>query len=235
MLTTRTNFLVLILAFFVLTGCYSTQSEKLSVSKKETVHTTPNQISHPITHDKTINKAIDQTGKIDQISKTESLQAKSLNIQSNEIQTGMIPVELSIPAIYLRAPIEAVGVTPQGNMAVPKRFDTVGILSPWTKPGQNGNVVIAGHYDHYTGPAVFYRLKKLQQGDNIYVSDRKGKRLQYVVQKVESYKTADAPLEKIFGDTDQAQLNLITCSGSFNKKTQEHAKRLVVYSVLKKN
>jgi LPXTG-site transpeptidase (sortase) family protein len=143
---------------------------------------------------------------------------------------AFIPTKLDIPAANIHALVEPVSVLKNGNMGVPRAFDKVGILSPWTKPGENGNAVIAGHFDHYTGPAVFYNLRKLKQGDKIFVSDGKGKKLTFVVKKVESYKTPEAPLEQIFGKSSTPHLNLITCGGKFNKKTQEHARRVVVFS-----
>lgn len=145
---------------------------------------------------------------------------------------GILPQRISIPSIKLDALVEPVGVLENGQMDVPKNFDRVGILSPWTKPGMMGNAVIAGHFDHYTGPAVFYHIRKLKPGDQIIVSGKQDKKLTFRVKKVESYPASAAPIELIFGDSQQAQLNLITCSGTFNRKTQEHAKRLVVFSEL---
>lgn len=148
------------------------------------------------------------------------------------LASGIMPKWLNIPAIHLETVVEPVGVLPNGQMDVPKAFDRVGILAPWTKPGMRGSAVIAGHFDHYTGPAVFYHLRKLQPGDHVLVRDESGKTLTFEVTKVESFPADQAPIEQIFGDSDQSQLNLITCAGRFNKKKQEHAKRLVVFSEL---
>ncbi len=145
---------------------------------------------------------------------------------------GITPKKLQIPAIHLSTLIEPVGVLQNGQMDVPKAFDRVGILAPWTKPGMKGSAVIAGHFDHYTGPAVFYNLRKLQPGDHIQVSDEAGKVLTFQVNRVESFPASEAPIDQIFEQKEGAHLNLITCSGKFNKKKQEHARRLVVFSEL---
>lgn len=126
---------------------------------------------------------------------------------------GILPKRITIPVIKLDALVEPVGVLENGQMDVPKNFDRVGILSPWTKPGMMGNAVIAGHFDHYTGPAVFYHIRKLKPGDQIFVSDEHHKKLTFRVKKVESYLASQAPIDTIFGDTQQAQLNLITSQG----------------------
>lgn len=151
---------------------------------------------------------------------------------ASPLPEGVMPHRLVIPAIKLDSLVEPVGVLPNGQMDVPKAFDRVGILSPWTKPGMAGNAVIAGHFDHYTGPAVFYKLRKLKPGDPIMVNDAQGKTLTFRVKKIESYPSGQAPIDSIFGPSPHAQLNLITCSGKFNRKTQEHANRLVVFSEL---
>ncbi|CCF15802.1 sortase family protein [Brevibacillus laterosporus GI-9] len=152
--------------------------------------------------------------------------------QRKPVTASFIPNRLQIPSIGLDTTIETVGITVEGNMDVPKAFDKVGILSPWTKPGEKGNAVIAGHFDHYTGPAIFYHLKKLKHGDHVIVSDSNDHRLIYAVKEVTTFKTKEAPLERIFGESNTSNLNLVTCSGKFNKKTQEHAKRLVVFTEL---
>jgi LPXTG-site transpeptidase (sortase) family protein len=152
--------------------------------------------------------------------------------ETEELSVGFVPTLLEIPTIRVKAAVEPVGVLPNGQMGVPKAFDKVGLLMPWTKPGELGNAVIAGHFDHYTGPAVFYHLRKLRPGDKIVVSDRKGSALTFRVSKVESYPTKEAPIEAIFGESDKAHLNLITCAGKFNRKTGEHARRLVVFTEL---
>ncbi|MED4750995.1 class F sortase [Brevibacillus choshinensis] len=187
----------------------------------------------PVSEKTVVSKASDLPIVIDstkQIKYGPFLPAKK--IPATPLVQGIIPKTLQIPAIQLSTLVEPVGVLQNGQMDVPKAFDRVGILAPWTRPGMKGNAVIAGHFDHYTGPAVFYNLRKLQPGDHIKVSDAAGKILTFQVNRVESFLADQAPIEKIFGDTDGSHLNLITCSGKFNKKKQEHARRLVVFSEL---
>ncbi|MFF2911856.1 class F sortase [Paenibacillus sp. NPDC057934] len=140
-----------------------------------------------------------------------------------------MPTQLSIPAIEVTAEIEPVAVLPSGQMGVPESTDLVGISYPGVRPGSKGNVVLDGHVDSYTGPAVFFKLKKLKPGDSIIVSDNVHK-LTYTVESVEIYPTEQAPLERIFGDTTEHRLTLITCTGKYSRKKKEHEKRLVVFT-----
>ncbi|PZE21722.1 class F sortase [Paenibacillus xerothermodurans] len=145
---------------------------------------------------------------------------------------SILPDRLRIPAIKLNAPVEPVGVLANGSMGVPADDRKAGILSPWTRPGQKGNAVISGHLDNRTGPAVFFYLKRLSPGDRVFVSDVRGREFTFVVKSVEAFKTAESPLERIFGPADTPNLNMITCTGRYNRKTGDHEQRLVVFTEL---
>lgn len=158
-------------------------------------------------------------------------------IQKNDIKPSLpkpiMPTQLSIPAIKVNAKIEQVTLLSNGQMDVPKDTNIAGILYPGILPGAKGNVIIDGHVDSYIGPAIFFKLKKLKQGDEIIVSNSDGRKLTYIVETVESFTTAEAPLERIFGKSTEARMNLITCTGRYSRKKQEHEKRLVVFTKLK--
>ncbi len=152
---------------------------------------------------------------------------------TNQDEIGISqPVSLEIPKLALTAPIEAKGLLDTGQMAVPDNRDTVGWFSPGAVPGQQGNAVMVGHVDDKTGPAVFFYLNRLTTGDFIHVEDKDGKRLTFIVTKKEAYDRQHAPLSIIFGPTNAKRLNLITCTGSFNREQGTHEKRLVVYTTL---
>lgn len=60
-----------------------------------------------------------------------------------------------------------------------------------------------------------------------------GEKLTYIVESVEIYTTAEAPMERIFGKSTEARMNLITCTGRYSRKKKEHEKRLIVFTKLK--
>lgn len=143
-----------------------------------------------------------------------------------------MPTELIIPAIKVKASVEPVGVLEDGQMDVPKHTDIVGVLHPGVLAGEPGNMVMDGHVDSYTGPAIFFNLKKLKPGDSIIVRDHAKQKLTYIVEAVESYPTSEAPVERVFGDTTEHRLNLVTCSGKYSRKKKEHEQRLIVFAKL---
>lgn len=155
-------------------------------------------------------------------------QAEYERSKSSEIN----PTSISIPTLNIDAPIVEVGQLDNGQMGVPDNGDDVGWYEPGTKPGGIGNAVLAGHVDDRTGPAVFFDLDELEEGDSILVAGEDGEELEYVVERLESYPFDDSPVDEIFGSSDTKQLNLITCAGIFDRDVGTHDERLVVYTSL---
>jgi LPXTG-site transpeptidase (sortase) family protein len=144
----------------------------------------------------------------------------------------VIPVRLRIPALGIDTNIEALGLQSSGAMDVPSNIWNAGWLASGPKPGEAGNAVIAGHKDSVKGEAVFWSLENLSPGDKIYVSDSNGNELTFLVTELASYSLDNTPLNRVFGVSDQPQLNLITCFGDFVKEQHTYNKRLVVYTRL---
>ncbi|MEC0180324.1 class F sortase [Paenibacillus peoriae] len=163
---------------------------------------------------------------IQQTKTTKPLQVK------NKPFPGIIPHKIDIPAVRIHSIIEPVAYLENGQMGVPGNTDRVGYLSTGILPGAAGNAIMDGHVDTYTGPAVFYPLKKLKRGDYVYVTGDGGCKLQFVVESVKFYLTSEAPIQTIFGPTEEHRLNLITCAGRYSRSKKEHEGRLVVFTKL---
>ncbi|MGD6817222.1 sortase domain-containing protein [Metabacillus sp. 84] len=161
-------------------------------------------------------------------------QIESMNGLTSDFK-GIEPAKVEIPSIEVSADMEHVGTLPSGQMDVPKDDRNAAWYNPGTKPGDKGNAVLAGHVDNKTGPAVFFDLKKLEKGDEIIVKDDKGKEIVFVVKNKASYGRTDAPLNEIFGSSDKRNLNLITCTGTFDRENGTHEERLVVYTELRED
>ncbi len=144
--------------------------------------------------------------------------------------TGSFPVRLRIPALHVNAPVEDVGLDAQRNMAAPSAWNDVGWYDLGPRPGAAGNAVIAGHYDSYTGAAVFVSLKKLKPGDDVYVEDAAGMQHRFRVTRSELYQTDAAPMNRIFGPATGAHLNLLTCGGAWDSKHGHYTERLAVFT-----
>jgi LPXTG-site transpeptidase (sortase) family protein len=145
---------------------------------------------------------------------------------------GERPVGISIPKIGVDAKIQEVGITKKGNMATPSNFMDVGWYKFGTVPGSMGSAVMAGHVNNELGlSAVFGKLGDLTEGDDIYVTMEKDKKLHFQVIKIKTY-AFDAPGEEVFNENDAKLLKLITCTGNWIDKIKTHNKRLVVSAIL---
>jgi sortase (surface protein transpeptidase) len=141
------------------------------------------------------------------------------------------PVTLTIPAIGVGAPIEQVATNARGEMDTPKNPLNTAWYAPGARPGARGNAVIAGHVDyHGIGPVVFWNLGKLAPGAEVFVTDDAGKQRRFLVTSVEVYPADNAPRERIFGPTNDTNLNLISCTGDFDPGSASYNNRIVVYT-----
>ncbi|HEX2910545.1 MAG TPA: class F sortase [Chloroflexia bacterium] len=152
------------------------------------------------------------------------------------VSQAIIPYKIRIPAIGIDTYVERVGVLKDGTMDVPKNiWNTAWFGNGGYMPGSPGNAVIAGHLDAPGSKAVFWDLDKLKAGDRIFLSDQAGKELVFQVAELQVYPVNNAPLNTIFGPSSESRLNLITCSGVFNRAARLYDKRLIVFSKLVAN
>jgi LPXTG-site transpeptidase (sortase) family protein len=156
---------------------------------------------------------------------------------------------LVIPKIKVDAPVKTYGLDADLSMPAPTSptevawYDFSKIAPPYSGPpiylpgdrsffpGFGGNAVFAGHVDYHNyGPAVFWRLGELNQGDEIDVRLEDGTNYRYLVVTVQTFSADSAPVGDITGRTDHEVITIITCdsTSSFNPSTREYAGRVVV-------
>ncbi|MGD6966165.1 sortase domain-containing protein [Rossellomorea vietnamensis] len=164
----------------------------------------------------------------------DSLQKKKTQYENElEIQEeGIVPARIKIPSMDIDTGVIPVGLLDNGEMEVPEETDITGWYDRGAKPGARGNAVIAGHVDSQEGPAIFFYLKDIEIGETITIFDENGKEKTFKVKAKESYKNEEAPIEKIFGSSSERNLNLITCTGTFNYDEHLYPDRLVIYTEL---
>ncbi len=151
----------------------------------------------------------------------------------NPIEEPGTPQSLYIPKLQVSAPVESLGMDGNGRMAVPQDANSVAWYNLGFKPGERGSAVMAGHLDKVTGePAIFYYLYQLSPGDEIFVTDDKGKEYRFVVNYTKNYNFDSFPLPEVFADSKQASLNLITCNGNWDSQAHNYSHRIVVFSKL---
>jgi sortase (surface protein transpeptidase) len=151
------------------------------------------------------------------------------------LQVKATPVRLAIPAIGVNAPVERVGITSTGDLAIPahKPWEDAGWYASGPLPGELGSAVIDGHLDRPGGyPAVFWRLRDLHVGNEVVVVDTQGETQHFRVTAIAYYPPQSAPIQEIFANQSGKYLNLITCAGDWIPSQHQTTLRLVVYTSL---
>ena len=149
------------------------------------------------------------------------------------IATSSRPVRLVIPSLSIDANIQDVGVNASGAMRAPNNFTDVAWYEYGTVPGMLGSAVIDGHVDNGLALAgVFKHLPDIKIGDDVYMQEKDGSRLHFVVTDIEIYPYESVPTNLIFNQNDAARLDLITCEGIWVPAGKTYDHRLVVYTEL---
>nr|WP_086561009.1 class F sortase [Streptomyces africanus] len=144
------------------------------------------------------------------------------------------PVRLYIPKISVNAPFTDLVIGRSGQLQPPPAHDTnlVGWYAKGVSPGEAGTAIIAGHVDTATSPAVFAGLSELRKGDRFHVARADGSRATFVVDDAESFEKDEFPSERVYRDTPDAQVRLITCSGPYDRQARDYTENLVVFAHL---
>jgi sortase (surface protein transpeptidase) len=93
--------------------------------------------------------------------------------------------------------------------------------------------VLAGHVDSRRAPAVFFRLRELNPGDEVWVRGADGRTVEYSVERSGNYAKTDFPTAEVYGPTERPTLRLVTCSGRFDRSRRSYDENLVVYATAK--
>ncbi|HZJ40856.1 MAG TPA: class F sortase [Candidatus Saccharimonadales bacterium] len=153
-------------------------------------------------------------------------------ISSKQEQTDFgLPTRLKIPKINVDAAFEQVGLTPNGEMDIPKNQDNVAWFKLGPSPGENGSAVVAGHYGWKGGePSVFDNLYKLRKGDKLYIEDDQGVIISFVVRTIRRFDPKADASDVFISSDGKSHLNLITCEGTWDKTSESYSQRLVIFT-----
>jgi hypothetical protein len=144
-----------------------------------------------------------------------------------------VPEVISIPRIRVRAQVIQLGLTPNGKAAVPplRRPDVTSWFDRGPTPGQRGTAILYGHVDaRKVRPAVFYRLGMLRPGNLIFVTLRDRQVAAFRVYKVALDPKSAFPAATVHMHTRRPTLRLVTCGGTFDRRTRHHLGNIVVFA-----
>lgn len=160
--------------------------------------------------------------------------AATARAASGPVLPPSVPTHLSIPAIGVSAPFTPLSLGADGVLQPPPENDTnlAGYYAAGPMPGERGAAIIAGHVDTRTGPAVFLMLSLLKPKDTVSVTRADGTTAVFTIDSVENFSRKDFPDERVYGDTPDAELRVITCGGTFDHAKQEYEANTVVFAHL---
>jgi hypothetical protein len=138
------------------------------------------------------------------------------------------PVEVAIPGVGLAARVGSVGAS-RGHIELPP-VSRAGWFKGGPRPGEPGRTVIIGHLDGRSGPAVFADLPKARRGEQVLVTDAGGRVRRYRVVSAISVPKKYFSAAQVFARTPASTLALITCGGTFDRKTKHYELNVLVYA-----
>ena len=144
----------------------------------------------------------------------------------------LTPLAVRIPGVGVESPLVPLGLNADGTLEVPSDFAVAGWYIYRPVPGEPGPSVIAGHVDSRRGPAVFYRLRDVEEGGSIEVDRADGSVAVFTVTLKEQHDKDDFPTDRVYGPTEGAELRVITCGGTFDRSIGHYNDNIIVFAVL---
>ncbi|MCI4042815.1 class F sortase [Streptomyces sp. TRM75563] len=143
------------------------------------------------------------------------------------------PRSLVIPRLGVEAPVDAVGVAPDGEAEVPDDARRVGWYRFGPAPGAaEGSSVIVGHVDSQTqGLGVLAELSDVEQNDRVEVRAADGTTRVYRIASRETVPKEELADSGVFRRDGPPVLTLITCTGPYLKDRGGYQANLVVTAV----
>lgn len=143
-----------------------------------------------------------------------------------QFDTGR-PVGLVVPSLGLDRDLVPLGRQRDGSLEVPTDYADVGV---WSEGAASAPVVLAGHVDSETGPAVFFRLGELRPGDEVMVRTGDGRTVRHLVERVTQHAKDAFPTFEVFADDGPGALRLVTCGGTFDRAAGSYLDNVVVFA-----
>jgi hypothetical protein len=145
-----------------------------------------------------------------------------------------VPTKVAVPSIDASSSLISLGKLPDGELEVPPLINPK--QASWYNgspaPGTLGPAVILGHINGDGKPGIFYRLKDVKAGDQVFVDRQDGQTAIFTVSHIDTVPKNAFPSDQVYGDTPDSQLRLITCGGIFDPAARSYEANVVVYANL---
>lgn len=145
------------------------------------------------------------------------------------IEPRIVPTRIAIDDLYIDVPVRPVGLEDDGQLEIPDETE-VGWYRYGAVPGRSGATVLAGHvtWNRTNGP--FWLLRDLEPGALIDVELEDGSVRTYEAVERAVYGKDELPRNRIWRNTGDETLVLITCGGDYNPDIRRYLENVVVYA-----
>ncbi|MCW2716523.1 class F sortase [Pseudonocardia sp.] len=145
------------------------------------------------------------------------------------VRPGAAPARLDVPVLGVHARVVPVVVAAAGELGVPDDPQVIGWWAAGGRPGVAGAaLVLDGHVDSAAaGPGALFRLAALVPGDAVGLVTADGAVLDWTVESVRGYPKSALPAD-VFAATSPTRLVIVTCGGTFDRRTRQYADNIVV-------
>ena len=141
------------------------------------------------------------------------------------------PLSIQLPTIKTGGFIQQVGVDKENQMVVPSNVNMAGWYTKSVLPGDDGLSIIDGHVHGLYAKGIFYNLGKLKAGDEFTVTYGDKSVRKFKVKQVQTVSIKEADTTLFVRDKNiPKQLNLITCTGKYDKASKTYDSRIIVVS-----
>ena len=141
------------------------------------------------------------------------------------------PDRIAIPAIGLDMAVTALGLAPDGSMALNDRADTAAWYKYGAAPGdRDGAALLAAHVSSIVdGVGPFSRLTDLHEGDTVTVTMSDGSEEPFTVVKRQRISKQTVDYNAITAESP-GMLILVTCSGDWNPQLRHYDDNVIVWA-----
>ncbi|HEX6461773.1 MAG TPA: class F sortase [Candidatus Saccharimonadales bacterium] len=141
-----------------------------------------------------------------------------------------LPRVIRIDSIGVAARVLHMGILPNNELNTPKSSYDAGWYEGSAKPGESGAMILNGHYAGPTKPGIFHNLASVKAGSVVTIEKGDGTVLSYKVTSIQTMPAGDVPMTDLLVSKNPGRqdLNIITCTGTFDQKTQTYDKRVVL-------
>ncbi len=162
---------------------------------------------------------------------TASLFAGSIASGSTSSGKTLSPDRIAIPTIGLDMAVTALGLAPDGSMALNDRADTAAWYKHGAAPGdRDGAALIAAHVSSLVdGVGPFSRLIEVQQGDTVTVTMSDGSEEPFTVMKRQEISKQTVDYNAITAESP-GMLILVTCGGEWDPKNRHYDDNVIVWA-----